>query len=295
MPMLVPLAFLIATIKVLTTANTRNELIALQSAGVRLSCLLRPFFLLAILLSSASYITFQTITPKALNYIDQFHAAFLKHSKSKGKEGRIHVLYLDDGSKLVYQNYDTSDASFFDVFWVVHADDLWRIKVLTWEQDEVVGHFVDHLKREEGLFIKKESFEVYPFKKMNLESKSTKTRLIPLENRSLFELFQLKGSNDLRYRDDKPAIKTVLYFKMMIPLLPLLVVVGISPFCIRFHRSFSSFFIYAAGLLVFIVFFTMMNAAIILGQNEVFSPALAIFTPFVLLFAGFFWNFRKAL
>ena len=54
--LLIPLAFLIATLKVLFSFNARGELVALQASGLSSRKILRPFFLFA---SSALFSTLQ--------------------------------------------------------------------------------------------------------------------------------------------------------------------------------------------------------------------------------------------
>src|SRR5215468_3334694 len=47
--LLIPLALLIATLKVLFSLNARGELIALQSSGLPRKKILRPFFIIAVM------------------------------------------------------------------------------------------------------------------------------------------------------------------------------------------------------------------------------------------------------
>ena len=77
------------------------------------------------------------------------------------------------------------------------------------------------------------------------------------------------------------------------PLLPILVVLGIAPFCIRHARGAPVFFLYAGGLFGFIGFFTLMDEAAILGENRIAHPAVAILLPFALCSTPFIWKFAK--
>src|SRR5579872_6259430 len=119
--LLIPLALLIATIKVLTTFNTHRELLALQAAGISLKKLLRPFFFVALFCSLFNFLCSELLLPASLNYTDQFRHAHFKQPQT-GKKERIPVVTLKDGSKLFYQYYDASRHLFFDVVWVRSLD-----------------------------------------------------------------------------------------------------------------------------------------------------------------------------
>jgi lipopolysaccharide export system permease protein len=58
---LIPIALLISTIKVMTTANMRNEILALISGGIAMKHLMRPFIFAGILCASFLYLNFQFI------------------------------------------------------------------------------------------------------------------------------------------------------------------------------------------------------------------------------------------
>ncbi len=81
--LLLPLALLIGTIKVLTTLNANRELVALQACGMKLRSLLRPFFLLAFLCTALSLLNFEWLTPRAAAYIRDFRVAHLKSERRK--------------------------------------------------------------------------------------------------------------------------------------------------------------------------------------------------------------------
>jgi len=292
--LLLPLALLVATIKVLCSLNAHRELVALQASGMKLKKLLRPFFFLACLCMVFNYFSAQYIVPKALNNLDQFKKSHFKQS-SKGKiKQRVHLIYLKDDTKLFYQTFDKEKELFFDVIWIPTSEEIWRIKYLTANPREPEGRFVDHLKRNsQGFFEKVESFDTYQFKQIKWERKMPTKGFIPNENRSLSELFHSYFQKQSGSNYEGADLLTQLYFKLAMPLLSFLVVMAISPFCVNYSRNIPIFFIYACGLFGFIAFFTFMDAAVIIGENQVVSPFLAIFSPFLICGGLFTWKFIR--
>ncbi len=95
-----------------------------------------------------------------------------------------------------------------------------------------------------------------------------------------------------------PQVLTHFLFKIAVPLISLLVVVASAPFCLNYSRTPPVFFTYAIALFGFIAFFALMDAAVILGENHVVSPYIAILAPLGLCWAGFvfkYYSMRKGL
>jgi len=292
--LLIPLALLIAAIKVLSTLNANRELVALQASGVKLKKLLSPFFLVACFCTCFNYFNGEYLLPNSLNYLDKFHYSHFKHMQKGRKREPVHVLFLKDNSKLIYQTYDKEKKVFFDVIWLSSSDDIWRIKYLQADLEKPIGQYVDHLKRNsQGFFEREESYNSLLFKQIQWDRNMPRKGYIPFENRSISELFRLLHHKKTASIYEAKEIMTRLCFKCVIPLLPFLVLIAITPFCIRYSRNLPIFFIYAFGLFGYISFFTLMDSAVILGENNVFPPLVAILTPFLGCAAGFGWKFIK--
>ena len=120
-------------------------------------------------------------------------------------------------------------------------------------------------------------------------------RPIPVENRSLSELFRLFFQKKSTTSYDKPEIFTQFLYKATLPLLSLLVLLATTPFCVRYSRGTQTFFIYAFSLFGFVSFFTLLSGAVILGENQAASPLWTIVLPFFLCSAVFGWKFSKSL
>src|SRR5581483_5803542 len=115
---------------------------------------------------------------------------------------------------------------------------------------------------------------------------------IPIENRSLSELYKL-GFKEKSSSYAKTELRTQFFYKSIMPFLSLIVVFAVSPFCVFYARKIPIFFIYAMALFGYITFFTLMDASVILGENHIVSPFLAVFAPFALCSAASFWKFYR--
>ena len=111
--LIVPLALLIATIKVMTSLTTHKEWMALQVAGVSFRRLMRPFLLVACLCTLFNALSSEFLLPKSLGFLDKFYYEHLKHSKPEKKSHSVQSITLLDNSKLVYQTMDPDDWHFF--------------------------------------------------------------------------------------------------------------------------------------------------------------------------------------
>lgn len=291
--LLIPLALLVSTIKVLFSFNQHFELVAFQIGGIEIKKLMRPFLFVALFFAAFNLTLEEFVLPHSMNFIDRFYDAHLRHTFSTRKEP-LHVLHLQDHSKLVYQYYDSSKQAFFDVVWIKNSSDIWRMKYLNADPENPLAHYVDHLQRnKEGFFEKKESSKSFLLKDLKWQRDIPRKGLIPFENRSISELAKLLfGKNKLSY-SEKSEIQTQFFFKLVMPFLCLLVVVGTAPYCIKYARDGTPFILYAIALFSFVAFFAFMDAAVILGENHTFSPFWTIFSPFLIGFGFFGYKFAR--
>ncbi|NGX46479.1 MAG: hypothetical protein K940chlam2_01670, partial [Chlamydiae bacterium] len=291
---LLPLALMISTIRVLCSLNAHKELVAFQSAGLRWKKLLRPFYFMAFA-STLMIASFnQCVLPFSLNFIDKFYDAHLRHSYRGKRSDPLHVIHLEDHSKMIYQYYDSSKEAFFDVVWIRSPDEIWRIKYLQADPNHPVGEYVDHLVRtKEGLFEKKSSFDTLLFRDLKWHSDLPRKGFIPFENRSITSLYRMLKEDQKLSIYQSHELLTQLLFKSTMPLLAPLALIGCAPFCIRHGRQLPQLLIYSLSLFGFVGFIALMDAAVILGENATVSPYIAIFFPFSLITLVFGWNYIK--
>lgn len=291
---LLAFALLLASNKVLCSANTNNELVALLVGGVKLKTLLRPFFFLAALCVCFLYLNFEFISPKALSVLEEFKELHLSENGAFKQKESVHEVNLRDNTTMIYQKYDSTLRAFFDVYWILSSDQIMRIKYLFPYTKHPVGRFVDHLIRNtEGKFILFESFDEKIFSDMCFDEELLRVTLQPPDQQSLSQLWRSLPVEKKKLTDKEAQVLTTFYRKAGIPLVCFLVIIGPAPFCMRFNRRLRVFLIYSVSLFVLVTFFTIMDAASILGESQVFSPLFAVGMPllcFYGIFSYFFWR-----
>lgn len=294
--LLLPLSLLIATLKTLFTMNAKGELIALQASGLSLRKILSPFFFLATLSMLFNLISSEWILPSSLNYLDQFRENHFKHSHRGNRKEPIHVLTLKDRSKIIYRLEDREKKLFCDVFWVRSSDEIWRMQSLSSDPKQPIGFFVDHLLRNpEGYLEKQESFDTYHFSDFKWEKDRIGKGQIPLENRKISQLYRLLFDPKITSNYERGEILTHLLFKCMSPLISFIVILAAAPFCLKHSRQLPIFFTYTICLFGFVAFFALMDAAVILGENQVLPPSFSILFPVLVSLFGFGYYYQKYL
>ncbi|MCK4934554.1 MAG: LptF/LptG family permease, partial [Simkaniaceae bacterium] len=272
-----------------------HELLALQIGGISLKMLMRPFFLLALFCCIFLYCNFEFFLPRSLKSIDQFQEKYLKKKKkTKSPKTAFEVLILEDGSRIVYKSYHLSSSKLEDVYWILSVDELYSMKSLTRENGVPIGSFVDHLIRNaDGIIEKAHSYNSFAFQTMPLAFDSNANLFTPIENRSISALASLLKEKSQILTDKSKQIKTQLYLKLLLPLLVFVALLASAPFCLKYSRNLPIFYIYAIAISSIVIFFALINACVILGENQVINPAFAIFTLPAILFIFFGKNFRK--
>ncbi|MBS0629205.1 MAG: LptF/LptG family permease [Verrucomicrobia bacterium] len=288
---LIPLAVLLGTIKVLCQLNINRELVAFQSAGIAQKKLLRPLFLMGTLCTLSCLAINEFAIPHSLNFIDKFYDSHLSRSQRANRKEPFHVLHLEDHTRLVYQYFDQEKDALFDVIWIRSADDIWRMKYLKADSEDLLGQWVDHLVRVGEGFQKEASYPTYLFTEINWTKEIPRKGYIPYENRSIHELIAFLRQPFASY--EKQEILTQLLFKLAMPTSCFLVLIGVVPFCIGYRRDLSPFFIYVFALFGFIAFVAFMDAAVILSENETASAYVAILAPFAFAFSIFGWRYVR--
>ncbi len=293
--LLLPLSLIVATIKVFLTLNTRFELLALHMAGISARRLTRPLFIVGCACTLFNYCNSELFSPQSLNFLDTFDKTHFKHSHKGKRKEPFHIFALEDGSSLVYQYHDPEHGAFFDVFWIRSHQDVWHMKYL-YPSLPLKGTYVDHLIRDaNGVFTKESSLETRLFDELPWNQTLTDKGPVPFENRSLNSLCKLyfaQKTSSLSMCERTQVLSQIL-IKFLMPILPLLIICAIVPFCMRYHRSLPTFFIYTLSLFGFLALFTCMDAAVILSESQLISPYIAILVPFTLFTLVCYGNYRK--
>jgi len=269
------LTLLLSIIKVLSDMNIHHELIALRMAAISAKLLSRPFIILAIIFTIISYLNYQYLYPKALDFKDNFKEKFLKKTTYKNKL-LPNVIYLEDHTRLVYQKYDLSKKELFDVFYIKSNSDIWHAKYLSLNKSNALGRYVDHLIRKDDFFKKDKSYLTYNFRDIQLDKNAF--LFVPLENRSISTLYK-QSISDMICLKEKIELLANLNHKLAMPLIPILIVISIFPFLITFSKNISIFYISAFAIFGFVIFHTIMDSSLILAENSVMPPYIVMWLP----------------
>jgi lipopolysaccharide export system permease protein len=271
------LSFLLSALKILFDLTHHFELIALQMAGLSKQKLTRPFFILASTFTIISYSNAEWLAPNAQESIDSFRKEYAKRKKQAQRE-HVHAVTLDDGSEVVFQKFDPHEKILFDAYWIKSADEIWHMKILLLDQTPLLGQFVDHFTRNaKGQIAIAESFEKHPLPDLPLVASQALQKFIPFENRPLWTLFSQSFSSCA----DLEMIRAHLHYKLSLPLLPLLISLSLPPILLRFSRQLPTFLIAACALFALIAIFTILDGMLILAENRVLNPAMAIWSPWI--------------
>ena len=289
---LIPFAVLISTIKTLCSLNVNRELVALMAGGIKLTRILRPFLIVGLFCTALIYLNTETILPYAAKQLRRIHDVRSMQKVKQHYKPAVKHLPLEDGSTLLFHHYDGATQEFHDTYWVRSIDEIYKMKFLSTNQTVPSGHYIDYLKRDaDGNLIVQASYQEKKLPDLHFNPEALKESVIPSEELSFSDLHKKLPKEPKVLNEKEAAAITAFYYKMAMPWLSLLAVMGPAPFCVRFSRTLSIFMIYACSIFGLVAFYIIMNAAMILGERQVFEPVWAIGLPFSGFMLLFGWRF----
>lgn len=289
---LIPVALLIAFVQTICSLNMRHELVAFMASGFPLRTLIRPFILLGLLCVLLMYANEQFLLPKALQKLRRIEDA-TKHQRNRHASSVRHVI-LEDGSLLIFQNYDSAKERFFDAYWIQSIDNIYRIKYLSPTSPNPVGYFVDHLVRQtSGELLQKEAYRELIFPDLKFNPNLLQSTIFDPDILSISELGQQFLEIDSDANEKESKVLTAFYWKLVMPWLCLLAILAPAPFCVKFSRQLPVFLIYVCSIFGLIAIYMFMDAAQVVAKRQVIAPFWAICGPFLALFGYFGWRFTK--
>lgn len=294
--LIAPFGFMIASMRLLLQLNLRNELVAMLAGGISMRRLLRPFIVVSLFLITLTFINLEYWLPVSQRVYRKLEDAYLKHGGRRKQlmQRALYDIRLPDDSLMLYQHYDSAKERFFDVFWVRDADDLYRIKYLDFKDRKPVGRLVDHLVRDVDHRLQlAESVSSRPFSEIFIDEELISLVLNGPREQSYTRLYRQMPDHFTQMNDREAAALTYFQYKLMIPWLCLLVILGPAPLCVRFTRRLRPFLIYGAAILSLISFYLVMDAAVILGEHQVIHPLLAVWLPAALFFGVAGYRFYR--
>lgn len=292
--LLLPLAFAIAFVATLGNSMMRNEILALWTSGISTRRIMRPFMISASVVAALLYLHFQFGHPTLKAFEQRFFERTAKIAPSK----ELFSLTLSDQSHLLYQNFDSTSGLFFDVIWIKNLDEIYRMEKLKTIDASTM--------RYEGINVEKYARtslntalstsrdaplrQVEKLPSLCIEhlplSLEIQKQAIPLDSLSLTALFgQLSAPYGLR-RESAQAdtVATLLLYRLLTPLTPLLAILVLTPPSIRVQRKSSLVLIMLMALILLFTCFTITRASLILGKKQVVAPMWAMALPFLIAF-----------
>lgn len=288
---LIPFALMLGTVKVLCGLNTRRELVALFSSGLCCQTLIKPLLLLALFCIMVLYTNEEVFLPLANDHLKRVEENYFAHNSLDLSERYLHSITMQDGSTLIYQYFEPSKNALFDVFWVQDSGNrITRMKML-YPIDIPQGEFVDIMKRgKEGKLSLTSSFEKMTLPDLHLDKQALEEARFEPSGAPISLLFKKMGS--ARNKDQQAEISAQLIYKILIPFTALLAVILPAAPCLRFSRKFPLFLTYAASIFGFIFLITIIDAALIVGENNILSPifilSIIIIPLFIITFKQYF-------
>lgn len=286
---LLPFALLVATIRTLCNLNIHNELIALMSGGLSLKTLMRPFIYIGIFSTALIYLNTQFFLPTALSELKHIDANRSREKHKHQQNAAAQHLALADNSTLVFHNYDAVQNLFFDAYWVKSIDDIYRIKYLypnSASTNIPTGKFVERLQRNrKGELIRTDALVAQAFPNMHFNKKTLFETITPASEQSITALWRKLPEQHAELSERDAQTLTSFYYKLAMPWLCLLAILAPAPSCLRCTRQLPIFFIYACSIFGLVALYLIMDAAAVLGERHVVTPAMAIWVPFGLVSA----------
>lgn len=294
MEVLIPFALLISTIKVLCGLNAHNELVALMANGVSLKRLLLPFILIGLFFTAVMYINTEFTLPYALREIKLISETKMKQKNRSSQPFAVQHLTLEDQSVIIFQRYDTANQSLYDAYWIRSIDEIYRINRLYLGEENSFGKKVDHfLRSEDGNLIIVASDVEKQFPSIKFNKQALFDTLTSPDELPFSDLWAKLPPNGEVHSEKQSSILANFYYKLGMPWLCLLAILGPAPFCVRFSRTFPIFFIYACAIFSLVGFYLLIDASTLLGKRQVIPPFYAVWTPFLIVGGWIGWKFYR--
>lgn len=119
--------------------------------------------------------------------------------------------------------------------------------------------------------------------------------ITPPSDQSLTELWHKLPDNQEEMSEKDAQTLSAFYYKLVMPWLCLLAIIGPAPSCTRCTRQLPIFLIYACSLFGLIAFYLVMDSALVVGERLLLQPAPAIGLPFALFSAILGWRYIQKL
>lgn len=278
--MLIPFAYLMALMRILFTINQRNELTSMLMSGYSYKRLLFPLFGMACFITLFLYLNFEFFEPHAQKRIE-----IIKQDKKSKSEKKVKSCVLEDLTKIVFRRFNFKKNSLEELYWLKSSDHIYYMKELYPFSQPPIGHYVLEFKRNEAdEFELVERSDLMPFHEMKIEFDPLIQSVFSVRTYSISHLIQAHKSPKALLNVNDHELMTLLNYKLLMPLLPLLIYIALVPICTKFSRSLPVFFIYMLSIGTLLSFYTLMDACYFLGSAKLLPAQVIIWIPAALYF-----------
>jgi len=291
---LIPIALMIAFIKTTSRLNNDRELVALMACGQPLRTLMRPFIQVAFCCIILIYLNEQFILPNALRKLRRIEDATKSNRNRLPNHLAARHVILEDGSMLIFQNYDAEKKRFFDSYWIESINHIYRIKYLYPYTQFPMGEFVDDIVRQtNGELLQQAAYEKHFFPAMHFNQEILQSTIIEPDVLPIYQLAKEVMHLDKEMSEKESKLLTAFYWKLTIPWLCLFAILLPIPFSVKFTRHFHVFFIYVSCLFILIAFYLYLDAVQVVANRQLFPPFWAIFVPYVFALSWTSWRYIR--
>lgn len=288
---LLPLAFMMALLKVLLEMNQKKELIALFTHGLKKTTFLKPILLVACSVSLILFLSFELLTPKALNYVESFERTYFHHHEDKAAAPKF--LQLANHGVLIYSRHSSHPCCYLDVFYIVSESEIWKMDQLTLSKASKGVRAEHYIKQGQGMYALQEQLSEVSFENIEILYDSEILNASSIECGSFSFLYHYLKKIAFLDKKMRGKITTYIFFKLSVLLLPFLITIACIPLGLLFSRKLPLFVIYAMCIVGMIGYFLIMDAAIILGESLILPSWIAVFGPLLFILASFIPRFIR--
>jgi lipopolysaccharide export system permease protein len=287
---LLPFAFLLASLRTLITLNGQGELTALLCSGISMKRLLHPFLACALLITGLLYLNGEYGMPTAIRTLKTWQG--LKNKRPLHNDS-VQEIALSDSSRLLYREYDADNHRFNDLFWIKSGDHIIRMRYLFNTEPTPRATWVEELQRTESGELEVVAIaEERLFPSLQHEEKSWRTAAVNAEQASLMTLWQQMTKDKGTYSYREAQFATAFYQRITLPWLCLLAIMIAAPYCMRKSRHIPTFLLYAVALFSLVAVYMLLDAMAVMGRRQIVDPAWALLMPMTVtcLLAGYHYS-----
>ncbi|MEE8585034.1 MAG: LPS export ABC transporter permease LptG [Acidobacteriota bacterium] len=288
--LLIPISTLIATLIAFGVLEKTRQVVALKACGVSLYQITLPVFGLALLISSASYLNQEYLLPFANQHQDSLRAQI---------KGRPAQTYYTPGRNWIFGNGNRLyNYAYF------HPDRDRFAELSVYELDITGNRLISHTYAHQAFWDRntqswrlEDGWSLHFASPQDRFERFDQARLESAEAPDYFEA-EVRESSKMTYPElygyiqqlqqggfEVDHLKTELYTKLSLPLVPLIMALIGIPFAFTLGRK-GALYGLATGVLIGMVYWGTFGAFGVLGASGLLTPILAAWGPNLIFAAG---------